>query len=119
MRDVAVVERHRTGVAHRSFVIDDRGREIITAADTFFVASCTDDTADGRQVDVSHRGGKAAFVRVGRDGTLTIPDFACNLHFNTLGNMLLNPRAGLIFVDTLTGDVLQMTGRAEVILDVA
>jgi predicted pyridoxine 5'-phosphate oxidase superfamily flavin-nucleotide-binding protein len=90
---------------------------MIAVADTFFVASYTDDTVDGRQVDVSHRGGKAGFVRVGEDGVLTIPDFAGNLHFNTLGNFLLTPRAGLMFVDFATGDVLQLSGRAEVILE--
>ncbi len=47
---------------------------------------------------------------------LTIPDFAGNLFFNTLGNFMLNPRAGLLFVDFATGDMLQMTGEAEVIL---
>src|SRR6185369_12033549 len=51
------------------------------------------------------------------DGTLTIPDFAGNLFFNTLGNILINPKAGIIFADFDTGDVLQLTGSAEVILD--
>jgi hypothetical protein len=48
---------------------------------------------------------------------LAIPDFAGNGFFNTLGNMLTNPRAGLVFVDDATGSLLQMTGRAEVVLD--
>jgi ferredoxin-NADP reductase len=48
---------------------------------------------------------------------LTIPDFAGNLHFNTLGNLLLNPRAGLLFIDFNTGDLLQLRGRTEIILD--
>lgn len=96
--------------------LQGRARDIVAAADTFFVASYVDTDA-GRQVDVSHRGGKGGFVRIAADGTLTIPDFAGNLHFNTLGNFLLNPRAGLIFTDFVTGDVLQMTGTARVVLD--
>ena len=48
---------------------------------------------------------------------LTIPDFAGNLHFNTLGNLLLNPRAGLTFVDFTTGDLLQLTGSTELVLE--
>ena len=56
-------------------------------------------------------------MRIGDDDVLTIPDFAGNLHFNTLGNLLVNPRAGLMFVDFATGDVLQMSGHAEVILE--
>lgn len=96
--------------------LDQEARDTIVNADTFFVASYVD-LADGRQADVSHRGGKAGFVRVSDNGVLTIPDYAGNLHFNTLGNFLENPRAGLIFADFETGDVLQLTGRAEVIQD--
>jgi len=92
------------------------GIEMIRSADTFFVASYVD-REDRRQVDVSHRGGNAGFVRVGDDGTLTIPDFDGNLFFATLGNILLNGKAGLLFVDFTTGDMLQTTGDAEVILD--
>ena len=77
--------------------LDAAGRAAIAAADTFFIASYLDPEGvrARRGVDVSHRGGKAGFVRIDGD-TLTIPDFAGNLHFNTLGNLLLNPRAGLL-----------------------
>ncbi|MDH4438826.1 MAG: pyridoxamine 5'-phosphate oxidase family protein [Rhizobium sp.] len=97
-------------------VLDDGARSMITVADAFFVASYADRQAR-RQVDVSHRGGKAGFVRVAEDGTLTIPDFDGNRFFNTLGNIVLNGKAGLIFIDYANGDMLQMTGDAEVILD--
>lgn len=96
--------------------LDDRARAMIRAADTFFVASYADPQGH-RQVDVSHRGGKAGFVRVADDGTLTIPDFAGNLFFSTLGNILLNGKAGLVFVDFTKGDMLHMTGDAALILD--
>jgi ferredoxin-NADP reductase/predicted pyridoxine 5'-phosphate oxidase superfamily flavin-nucleotide-binding protein len=96
--------------------LDADARLAIGAADTFFVASYAE-REDRRQVDVSHRGGKPGFVRIGDDGLLTIPDFDGNLFFNTLGNILLNGKAGLIFADFETGDTLQMTGDAEVILE--
>lgn len=96
--------------------LDADARALISQADTFFVASYADREAR-RQVDVSHRGGKAGFVRVGQDGVLTVPDFDGNLFFSTLGNILLNGKAGLVFIDFATGDLLQMTGDAEVILD--
>lgn len=96
--------------------LDERTRAMIRAADTFFVASYVDHEDGGRSVDVSHRGGRAGFVRV-EGNRLTIPDYAGNLHFNTLGNLLSNPRAGLLFVDFEQGNVLQVQGRAEVILD--
>lgn len=97
--------------------LDERARTMIGEADTFFVASYVDRADVGRQVDVSHRGGKPGFVRIGADGALTIPDFAGNLHFNTLGNLFANPRSGLLFADFDSGDLLQLTGDAEIILD--
>ncbi|MBB3473574.1 pyridoxamine 5'-phosphate oxidase family protein [Sphingomonas sp. BK345] len=104
------------GEVEESATLDADARTAVTAADAFFVASYAD-REDRRQVDVSHRGGRSGFVRIGDDGTLTIPDFDGNLFFNTLGNILLNGRAGLLFVDYETGDTLQMAGDAEVILE--
>jgi predicted pyridoxine 5'-phosphate oxidase superfamily flavin-nucleotide-binding protein len=90
--------------------LDDAARRVITAADTFFVASRSRATieADGG-LDVSHRGGRPGFVAV-RDDTLVVPDFRGNRFFNTLGNLLGDPRAGLLFVDFATGDLLQLQG---------
>ncbi len=122
-RAFRIVDRTGAGAAAdtaspaRRSHLDAHDRAMIASADTFFVASYVDLDGAARQVDVSHRGGKPGFVRVDDDGVLTIPDFAGNLHFNTLGNFLLNPRAGLVFPDFETGDVLQITGDAEVILD--
>ena len=109
--DVAPAEQAETLAT-----LDPAARTLIGGADTFFVASYVD-REDRRQVDVSHRGGKTGFVRVAKDGTLTIPDFNGNLFFATLGNILLNGKAGLLFVDFETGGMLQMTGDAEVIFD--
>jgi ferredoxin-NADP reductase/predicted pyridoxine 5'-phosphate oxidase superfamily flavin-nucleotide-binding protein len=104
-----------TRMAQHSTELDDVARRMINEADTFFVASYVD--VDGeRSVDVSHRGGQAGFVHL-QGNRLTIPDFAGNLHFNTLGNLLLNPRAGLLFIDFTTGDVLHLSGRTEIILE--
>lgn len=97
--------------------LDSEARRIIGMADTFFVATYADLAHGERQADVSHRGGKPGFVRAGDDGVLTIPDFAGNLFFNTLGNILANGKAGLVFADFETGDILQLTGDAEVVLD--
>lgn len=95
---------------------DDRA--IITAADTFFIATAYLDESAGaaKGADVSHRGGKPGFVRVDGD-TLTVPDFAGNCHFNTFGNIEVNPYAGLLFIDFETGNLLYLTGRAEVVWD--
>jgi uncharacterized protein len=93
--------------------LDPAAHDAIAAADTLFVA--TSGGAEG--VDISHRGGKPGFVRVDHD-TLTIPDFAGNRYFNTLGNMILDPRAALLFPDFSRGDLLQVRGGAEIVWEV-
>jgi uncharacterized protein len=97
--------------------LDGEAAALVMRADTLFVASYVVDEHGHRHVDVAHRGGRPGFVRLDDDGALTIPDFAGNHYFNTLGNILLNPTAGLVFVDFDSGELLQMTGDAEVILD--
>jgi predicted pyridoxine 5'-phosphate oxidase superfamily flavin-nucleotide-binding protein len=105
------------GAVERLTSLDAAARASITSADTFFVASSSGGGA-GRMggVDISHRGGRPGFVAVDGD-TLTIPDFQGNGYFNTLGNLLLNPRAALLFVDWPTGTLLHLTGRVEILWD--
>lgn len=118
LRDYSLVRNPASfgNPAMRASALDERARRMIERADTFFVSSYVDDES-GRHVDASHRGGKPGFVRINADGSLTIPDFAGNLHFNTLGNFLLNPKAGLVFPDFETGDMLHLSGDAGVILE--
>ena len=82
----------------------------VAGADTLFVASAGPDGA----LDASHRGGAPGFVRL-REGVLQIPDYPGNGMFNTLGNLALNPLAGLAFPDFERGFQLQLRG--EVRLD--
>ena len=113
-------EREPVGVA-RSNRLDPLARDIITRADTFFIASAHPDAATNAArsegVDVSHRGGKPGFVHLDADDTLTVPDFSGNFFFNTLGNLAINPRAGLLFADFASGDLLHVAGVAEIIWD--
>ncbi|MGH6782172.1 MAG: pyridoxamine 5'-phosphate oxidase family protein, partial [Sphingomonadaceae bacterium] len=95
--------------------LDAAARTAIGAADTLFIASSSapqDGPASG--VDISHRGGRPGFVRIDGD-VLTIPDFAGNSYFNTLGNLLLEPSAALLFLDFATGDVIQLQGETEIV----
>jgi hypothetical protein len=48
---------------------------------------------------------------------LWIPDYRGNNFFNTFGNILRHPRAGLAFADFARGRVLMLTGTADVIWD--
>ena len=103
--------------------LDEAATAMIGAADTCFIATVAPPTGDDardvqRGLDVSHRGGRPGFVRVGHDGlgrsVLTLPDFAGNRFFNTLGNLQLDPRAGLLFIDWHGGDLLALTGTVAV-----
>jgi predicted pyridoxine 5'-phosphate oxidase superfamily flavin-nucleotide-binding protein len=96
--------------------LDDAARAQIAAADTFFVATGSGPRVENGGVDISHRGGPAGFVRVEGD-ELVIPDYRGNRYFNTLGNLLLEPRAALLFVDFAAGRMLQLQGTAEVLWD--
>ena len=92
----------------------------IRQAETIFLASGYrgDDSDDPRfGNDASHRGGPAGFVRVRNRRTLTIPDFSGNNHYNTIGNLVVDPRIGITFPDYEGGGMIQVTGRARVHLD--
>jgi predicted pyridoxine 5'-phosphate oxidase superfamily flavin-nucleotide-binding protein len=99
--------------------LDAAAHGLIAQADTLFVASRSrPDIGAAGGLDVSHRGGRPGFVRQDGD-TLVIPDFAGNRYFNTLGNLLGEPRAALLFIDFTTGDLLQLQGRATIDWDAA
>ncbi|MGY4827499.1 flavin-nucleotide-binding protein [Sphaerotilaceae bacterium SBD11-9] len=102
--------------------LSDAARRLVATADTLFIASATPQArghADAEGVDVSHRGGRAGFVRVSDDGdghsVLHLPDYPGNNFFNTWGNLAAYPRAGLLFIDHDRGDLLQLTGRTELL----
>ena len=103
---------------HPITTLGETERAMITDADTFFIATAYLDESAGaaKGTDVSHRGGKTGFVRIDGD-TLTVPDFTGNCHFNTFGNIEANPHAGLLFIDFDNGNLLYLTGQAEVIWD--
>jgi predicted pyridoxine 5'-phosphate oxidase superfamily flavin-nucleotide-binding protein len=88
--------------------LDARQRGWIAAADTLFIASFHPEGG----ADASHRGGRPGFVRVLASDRLAFPDYPGNAMFNTLGNLIEYPRAGLLFVDFTSGDVLQLTAAA-------
>lgn len=98
--------------------LDEEALLQLHRADTFFVATSTAQrSGNGFGVDVSHRGGRPGFVRVDGGELLTIPDFRGNRFFNTLGNLLLEPRAALLFVDFERGDLLHLQGTTEILWD--
>ena len=92
--------------------LDADAVSLIRSSDTFFVASGAVNTEAGG-MDISHRGGRPGFVQVSGN-ELIIPDFSGNRYFNTFGNLLIEPRASLLFIDFDTGDVLRLKGIASI-----
>jgi len=103
----------------------EEAQEIIANSTTFFVASTNQHSrrSAGQPeyvgADVSHRGGEPGFIRIDDERTLTIPDYKGNNFYNTFGNFLVNPSAGLLFVNFANSDVLMLTGKAELFWDKA
>ncbi len=90
---------------------------MIEKADTFFIASRSPAPGLARSegLDISHRGGLPGFVVVENNRRLTFPDYRGNFFFNTLGNLRLDSRCGLLFVDLASGASLQLAGRGHVL----
>ncbi|MDP2029032.1 MAG: pyridoxamine 5'-phosphate oxidase family protein [Thiobacillus sp.] len=109
------------GTVHSATALNGLTRQIVLRADTLFIATAhpgaNHGTTRSHGVDVSHRGGNPGFVCADSDSTLTLPDFAGNHFFNTFGNIVLNPRAGLLFIDFENGDMLYIAADAEIIFD--
>ncbi len=107
--------------AVRSNRLSEAATRQIEHADTFFIASghrgAGESPAFG--MDASHRGGPAGFIVVENPRMLLFPDYAGNNHFNTVGNLVEDPRIGLLFVDFETGGLLQLNGTAEIDWDAA
>ncbi|TYC52303.1 ferredoxin [Rhodobacterales bacterium] len=103
----------------RAGVLSERQKAWITSVDTFFIASGYrgEGESEAYGMDVSHRGGDRGFIEVGDASHLRFPDYAGNRFYNTLGNILIDPRAGLLFIDFATGSLLQLTGRATIDFD--
>ena len=107
---------HPRGVISRwGTTLTGEQRLAIERADTLFIAS----VHATRGADASHRGGQPGFVRVLDERRLRVPDYAGNNMFQTLGNIAIDPRVGLLFVAFDTGTTLQLTGRARILWEVA
>ncbi len=110
LRDVAPAPAPSApGPVHAFDGLDPAARAIVARADTFFIASA----GGAHGLDISHRGGPPGFV--GIDGaTLQVPDYPGNRYFNTLGNLVLDARAALLFIDFDRGDVLELRGSVQI-----
>lgn len=83
-------------------------RQFIERRPMFFLATTA---ADG-QPDCSYKGGMPGFVRIIDEQTLVFPDYDGNGMFRSLGNIAVNPRVGLLFIDFEQGNRMRVNGRA-------
>ncbi len=93
--------------------LDRRQSQSVEQADTLFIATAHQDSGS----DASHRGGRPGFVCVESEKRLLLPDYRGNNMFNTLGNIVSNPRTGLLFPDFQSGSALQLSGSARILWD--
>ena len=88
--------------------IGETERTFIEARDMFFLATAD---ADGHPT-CSYKGGDPGFVRVLDPRTLVFPSYDGNGMFRSLGNILVNPRVGLLFVDFEHPNRMRIQGTA-------
>lgn len=95
----------------RHCVFNDSDRQVIGAAQFFFLASVAPDG----QPDCSVKCGPPGFVRLVGDGSLVFPDYDGNGMFRSLGNIEAHPAVALLFIE-FGGDKrkLRLHGRARV-----
>ena len=94
-------------ILHRT-AFSEEDRDFIQSRAMFFLATSD---ASGWP-DCSYKGGHPGFVRVIDTSTLAFPSYDGNGMFKSLGNVMQNPKVGLLFIDFENGDLLQLTGRA-------
>lgn len=117
----AAPDARTSPTVERSPTLDAQARRLILQADTFFIATAhphhAEQEASRHGVDLSHRGGPPGFVAIEGEHTLSVPDFVGNAFFNTLGNLTLHPRAGLLFIDFDAGELLYLAVHASIVAD--
>jgi len=101
-----IADRLEQITVHDKFSDDDRA--FIERVPMFFLA-----TADAHGwPDCSYKGGQPGFVRVVDESTLAFPSYDGNGMFRSLGNVLVNPKVGMLFVDFERPNRMRINGIA-------
>ena len=91
----------------------DGDRAFIEARDMFFIA-----TADEHGMpQCSYKGGDPGFVRIVDEHTLAFPSYDGNGTYLSLGNLLVNPQVGILFIDFQSPKRLRVNGVASLDAD--
>lgn len=106
-----LADRLQQVTGRSTFTAEDR--EFITSRPMFFIA-----TADAHgHPDCSYKGGLPGFVRVLDERRLAFPDYDGNGMYRSLGNVLVNPSVGLLFLDFEAPKRLRVNGEAQLSAD--
>jgi len=75
---------------------------------------CVIATQGPNGADISPRGDPAGFVRVLDDRTLLVPDRVGNNRLDSMTNLLVNPRIGMLFLVPGMNETLRINGTARI-----
>jgi uncharacterized protein len=103
-----IADRLEEVTVHAEFTPEDK--TLIEGARQFFLATSN---ADG-EPECSYKGGDPGFVRVTSPQELAFPCYDGNGMFRSFGNVAVNPRVQLLFVDFEDPDRLRVSGTARV-----
>lgn len=98
-------------LASQGSTLSEESREIISRSDMFFMSTTT-----LMDMDTNHRGGPQGFVRIISPSEIIYPEYSGNRLYQSLGNLQLNPKIGITFPDMETGNVLYISGTANVLV---
>ncbi len=93
--------------------LDDNDRAFIARMDMFFLATAD---ADGYP-NCSYKGGDPGFVRVVDERTIAFPNYDGNGMYLSMGNALVNPRIGMLFIDFENQWRMRVNGEATIAPD--
>ncbi len=103
-----IADRLEQVTLHAQFTPGDI--DFIENASMFFLATAD---ADGWP-DVSYKGGLPGFVKVTDYDELAFPCYDGNGMFKSMGNLLVNPKVGVLFIDFEGQDRMRVQGSASV-----
>lgn len=101
-----IADRLEEVTVHSEFSEDDKA--FVERSPMFFLSTAD---ADGWP-DCSYKGGMPGFVRVVDPTTLAFPSYDGNGMFRSLGNVLVNPRVGMLFIDFERPNRMRVKGTA-------
>jgi predicted pyridoxine 5'-phosphate oxidase superfamily flavin-nucleotide-binding protein len=96
-----------------SDTISANDRAFIEDRDMFFLATAD---AEGRPT-CSYKGGEPGFVRVLDPHTLVFPNYDGNGMYLSMGNVLVHPDVGMLFIDFERGHRMRLEGTASIDFD--